>query len=319
MTRRAFTMVELLVAIMILGIMSALMVMTFNSVTTTWTMSAEYMDKMQRSDYALNQVVSGLRSMYYPHSGQQDYNYGFVLTNNGEGRDADRSDIIEWAKTGAAIVGNHASADTVHRVQVMVLEEGNNDYKEEIQITGLYARLCPDPALRPKDDKSVKDVDYSFSNEDMYQPVLVADGVVGMNCRVMKAPEDSDADASNAKFEDEWESSNSVPYKVELTFWVADPEGKSYRSNTAPLMRIVRVPIYEQSQDAAKLPSEEKKEAEKRGRRPPGGSSKGGSTGGGGSGGGSGGGPGVGPGVGPGGGPGVGPGGPGVGPGGGPM
>jgi len=312
MTRRAFTMVELLVAIMILGIMSVLMVMTFNSVTTTWTMSAEYMDKMQRSDYALNQVVSGLRSMYYPHSGQQDYNYGFVLTNNGEGRDADRSDIIEWAKTGAAIVGNHASADTVHRVQVMVLEEGNNDYKEEIQITGLYARMCPDPALRPKDDKSVKDIDYSFANEDMYQPVLVADGVVGMNCRVMKAPEDATADASDAKFEEEWESSNSVPYKVELTFWVADPEGKSYRTNTAPLMRIVRIPIYEQSQDAAKLPSEEKNEERTGGRR------RGGSGGGAGGGRGGGAGPGGGRGGG-GGGPGGGGPGPGGGPGGGPM
>jgi len=321
MTRRAFTMVELLVAIMILGIMSVLMVMTFNSVTTTWTMSAEYMDKMQRSDYALSQVVSGLRSMYYPHSGQQDYNYGFVLTNNGEGRDADRSDVIEWAKTGHAIVGNqNASADTVHRVQVMVLEEGNNDYKEEIQVTGLYARMCPDPALRPKDDKSVRDIDYSFSNEDMYQPVLVADGVVGMNCRVMKAPEDSDAESSNAKFEDEWESSNSVPYKVELTFWVADPEGKSYRTNTAPLMRIVRIPIYEQSQDAAKLPSEEKKEEQKGGGRRGGGAGgtggRGGRGGGAGGGGGRGGG-GLGPGggnIGPGGG-----GGPGGVPGGGPM
>ena len=257
--RRAFTMLELLVAIVILGVMSALVALTFDSVTKSWTASGEYMDKIQRCDYALNQVVSGLRSMYYPHSGQQDYNYGFVLLNNGDGQRTGDSDIIEWAKTGQAIVGGqNASADTVHRVQVMVLEEGNHDYKEDINVTGLYARMCPDPALRPNDSEGAKTIDYTFANSDMYQPVLVADGVVGFNCRVMKSPDDTASGADDAKFEDEWDSSNSVPYKVELTFWVADPEGRSYRTNTAPLMRIVRIPVYEQSQDGAKLPDEEK-------------------------------------------------------------
>ena len=307
MTRRAFTMVELLVAVLLLGILSTFAVFTFNAVTTAWTVSGEYLDKIQRSDYAIDQVISGLRSMYYPHTGTQDANYGFVLMNNGDGKEPKESDVIEWAKTGPAIVGNqNASADTVHRVQVMVLEEGNRDYKDEIKVTGLYARMCPDPALRPKRDTNVRETDYSFGNTDIYQPVLVADGVVGFNCRVLKSPDDADFDTSNAKFEDEWESSNSVPYKVELTFFIADPEGKRYRTNVAPMMRIVRIPIYEQSQDASTLPSEDKKGAggTRRGGSgggSGGGGSRGGAGGGGGSRGGAGGG-GGGPG-GPGGGP----------------
>lgn len=313
MTRRGFTMVELLVAVLLLGILSTFAVFTFNAVTTAWTVSEEYLDKVQRTDYAIDQVISGMRSMYYPHTGKQDANYGFVLTNNGEGKDPKDSDVIEWAKTGPAIVGGqNASADTVHRVQVMVLEEGNREYKDEIKVTGLYARMCPDPALRPQRDKNVRETDYSFGNMDIYQPVLIADGVVGFNCRVLKSPDDADFDTSNAKFEDEWESSNSVPYKVELTFFMADPEGKSYRTNVAPMMRIVRIPIYEQSQDAATLPSADKKGA--------GGARRGGSGGGsgGGAGGGSGGaGGGRGPGGGGGGARGPGGGGPG-GPGGGP-
>ena len=162
-------------------------------------------------------------------------------------------------------------------------QELNAKYKDEIKVTGLYARMCPDPALRPQRDKNVRETDYSFGNMDIYQPVLIADGVVGFNCRVLKSPDDADFDTSNAKFEDEWESSNSVPYKVELTFFMADPEGKSYRTNVAPMMRIVRIPIYEQSQDAATLPSADKKGA--------GGARRGGSGGGsgGGAGGGSGG------------------------------
>jgi len=257
--RRAFTMIELLMAIMILGVLTTFSVLTFNAVSNSWTASTEYMDKMQRSDYALNQVVSGLRSMYYPHDGNSDhYDYGFTLYDNGDGRDPDRSDVIEWAKTGPAIVGSqNASADTVHRVQVMVLEEGNHDYKEDIQVTGLYARLCPDPALRPKNERKADETDYSFANNDMYQPVLVVDGVVGFNCRVMESPDKMEkGEADKDAFSDEWEKSNSVPYKVELTFHISDPDGKSYRSNTAPMMRIVRIPVYEQAQDGAALPSE---------------------------------------------------------------
>lgn len=254
--KRAFTLIEVLCAVMLVGIVTTLSVATFNAVSRGWEISTDYLDKTQRTDYALNQLVSGLRSMYYPHDGQQDYNYGFVLVDNGDGDDPDSSDVIEWSKTGTAIVGNRSAvADTVHRVQVMVLEEGNHDYKDEIQVTGLYARQCPDSVLRPEDD----DVDYTFANDEMYQPVLIADGIVGFNCRVLKDAEKVEAEADDKLFEDEWELSNSVPYKVQLTFRIADPEGRSYRTNTAPMMRIIRIPIFEQSQDGAATPTDGQK------------------------------------------------------------
>ena len=149
-------MVELLLATLLVGVVTALSMLTFQSVTKGWQVSSDYMDKMQRTDYALNQVISGLRSMYYPHDGKQDDRYGFQLVNKGDGEDPRRSDVITWSKTGPAIVGTkNAIADTVHRVQVMVLEEGDNDYKEPIQKTGLYARLCGDSALIPANFVSV--------------------------------------------------------------------------------------------------------------------------------------------------------------------
>ena len=256
MMRRGFTMIELLLAVMLVGVLTVVSMFTFNAVSRGWQVSTDYMDKMQRTDFALNQVISGLRSMYYPHDGKQDDRYGFVLTNNGDGEDVKSSDVIEWSKTGSAIVGNKSAvADTVHRVQVMVLEEGNSDYRDEVEVTGLYARQCPDVALRPKDNPD--EIDYSFTNEDMYQPVLIADGIVGFNCRVLKTADEIKSENDDRAFEDEFAESNAVPYKVELTFRIADPEGRSYRSNTAPLMRIVRIPIHEQSLDGASTPNAE--------------------------------------------------------------
>ena len=253
--RRAFTLVEILLAVVLLGVLTAITMATFNSVTRSWQISTDYLDKMQRTDFALNQVVSGLRSLYYPHGGEQSYDYGFYLTDNGDGEDPDRSDVIEWSKRGSAIVGSKsAAADTVHRVQLMVLEEGNHDYMDPIEVTGLYARHCPDVTLRPKDNRD--DIDFSFANDEMYQPVLIADGIVGFNCRVLPSDEKMEAEHDESLFEDKWETSNAVPYKVELTFYLADPEGRAYRSNTAPIMRIVRMPLYEQSKDGAAPPSE---------------------------------------------------------------
>ena len=253
--RRAFTLVEILLAVVLLGVLTAITMATFNSVTRSWQISTDYLDKMQRTDFALNQVVSGLRSLYYPHGGEQSYDYGFYLTDNGDGEDPDRSDVIEWSKRGSAIVGSKSAAvDTVHRVQLMVLEEGNHDYMEPIEVTGLYARHCPDVTLRPKDNRD--DIDFSFGNDEMYQPVLIADGIVGFNCRVLPTDEKVEAEHDESLFEDTWETSNAVPYKVELTFYLADPDGRAYRSNTAPIMRIVRMPLYEQSKDGAAPPSE---------------------------------------------------------------
>ena len=265
---KAFTMIEMLLATMLVGVLTTLSILTFRAVTRGWQVSTDYMDKMQRTDYALNQIVSGLRSMYYPHDGKQNESYGFVLVDNGNGERPKESDIIEWSKIGSAIVGNKsAMVDTVHRVQVMILEEGNSDYREVVQKTGLYARLCGDSALNPKEDeKDAPDKGYGFGNDELYQPILISDGIVGFNCRVLKSAEDKKEGIRNSSendrrsFEDEFTESNSVPYKVELTFHLADQDGRSYRTDTAPVVRIVRIPIHEQSLDGEKTPLDDGKE-----------------------------------------------------------
>ena len=265
--RRGFTMLEMLLATVLVGVLTTFSILTFRSVSRGWQISTDYLDKMQRTDYALDQVISGLRSMYYPHDGSQDGKYGFVLTNNGDGDDPRRSDVIEWSKLGSAIVGTASDkADSVHRVQVMVLEEGDDDYAEPIQKTGLYVRIMRDSALGG--DRDADDTDLTFGNAELYQPILVADGVTGFNCRVLKTAEAADSATAGArgtrndvkKFEDEFAESNAVPYKVELTFFMEKPDD-TFRSQTkrAPLVRIVRIPIHEQSLDGAAPPGSDAK------------------------------------------------------------
>lgn len=270
MIRRGFTLIEMLLATMLVGVLTTFSILTFRSVSRGWQVSADYLDKMQRTDYALSQVISGLRSMYYPHDGQQSEKYGFVLRNNGEGEDPERSDVIEWSKLGSAIVGTkNDKADSVHRVQIMVLEEGDDDYAEPVHKTGLYARIMRDSALGEENDEDGTDL--TFANADLYQPILVADGITGFNCRVLKtakaAEESSSGDAENNRrdFEDEFSESNSVPYKVELTFHIEKPDD-TFRSQSkrAPMVRIVRIPIHEQSLDGAAPPGASKEDGKKK-------------------------------------------------------
>lgn len=269
MKRSGFTLIEMLLASLLIGVLTTFSIMTFRSVSNAWQVSTDYLDKMQRTDYALDQVISGLRSMYYPHDGSQNDKYGFILHNNGDGEDPDRSDVIEWSKLGSAIVGTKNDiGDSVHRIQIMVLEEGDDDYLEPIQKTGLYARMMRDSALG--DDTDEDETDLTFGNLELYQPVLVADGVTGFNCRVLKEKADLADEAvaevknDRREFEDEFTESNSVPYKVELTFHIEKPD-ETFRSQTkrAPMVRIVRIPIHEQSLDGAAPPGSAKDEGKK--------------------------------------------------------
>lgn len=260
--KRGFTLVELLLAVLLLGMMSVVSIVTYRAVTNGWRVSREYMDTLQRTDYSLDQLVSGLKCAYYPHNGEQSYDYGFQLTNNGDGESPRESDVIEWTKKGPALVGGSSAGDATHRIQVRVLEEGDSTWGERIEKTGLYARVKPMAKVMPGSSSHTDADEFTFANDELYRPVLIATGVEGFDCRVQaKEPEDVGGNKKEDKdaFEDEFDASNSVPYKVQMTFYVEkeDPEYASRRQRV-PILRVVRLPVHEQSLDAATLPGNEK-------------------------------------------------------------
>ena len=279
--RRAFTMIEMLLATMLVGLLTTLSVLTFQAVTHGWQASTDYLDKMQRTDYALNQLIIALRSAYWPEGGEsasskssettkgggtgdgKDRNqYGFYDPYDREGERPSDSDIVEWTKKGSALIGSeNAIADAPHRVRVMILEEGDTEdgdgdkfekfrFREAIKKTGLYARAFVDPALASSAEETEVREYYA-------QPTLVADGVVGFRCRTIKEPPsktndksgkkgsyDKDSDAVQDTFEDK-----GFPYAVELTLFMEqrDDEFFSQKEKTT-IVRVVKIPVYEHSQ-----------------------------------------------------------------------
>lgn len=257
--RHGFTMIEMLLATMLVGVLTALSVMTFHAVTNGWQVSTDYLDKIQRTDYALNQLVIALRSSYYPETANEEY--GFYDPYDREGNRPSDSDIIEWTKKGSALIGSeNAMADSVHKVRVMVLEEGDTEdgdddkfekfrFREPIKKTGLYARAFVDPGLASKTTQK--------DNQEYYQqPTLIADGVVGFRCRTIKEPPTTangtagkKGEYDKDKLEDEY-TDKKFPYKVEITLFI-NKKDETFLSQgeKATIVRTVRIPIYEQSQD----------------------------------------------------------------------
>ena len=238
--RRGFTMVEILLAVMILAIMTIVSTLVFHTVVRNWTLSTEMADNMQRVDYVTAQVVYALRSAYFPMGGQTSNADGFMLLDHNERNEPDESDVISWTKLGPSIVGrNSRFAHSPHRVELFVRSE--KDANEE-EPAGLVARVIGEDKFRPDDfDEDDK------TNWDWF---LLGPQVQGFNCRVLD--KDEPFKSGMANWQDTWDTSNSIPRRVQLTFWMKpiDDDKEPY-----PIVRVVEIPLWDISQNPLKTDS----------------------------------------------------------------
>ena len=271
--RRGFTIVELMLAVLILSIITIISTWTFHTIIRNWTLSTEMADNVQRTDYALAQITSALRSAYFPTSGEVSDADGFQLEDNNPRNEPDESDMIAWTKLGPAIVGrNSRFAKAAHHVSLYVVEPGKSDV-EAYANGGLVCDVIGEKKFRPDD--------FDEDDLDNWDHFVLSENVQGFNCRVLDKDQPFKDDQAN--WQDRWDTSNCIPRRVQLTFWMKpiDDEKESY-----PIVRVVEIPLWDVSQNPVKTDSagsDDKKDSRRRGRSTGGGSS-GGSGGGGGGG-----------------------------------
>lgn len=233
MRRAGFTLIELLAAILILSMMTIVGGVAFTSVIGGWHRATALADRMQTADYALNQVVAGLRSAYYPADGNQKDEWGFMMEDRGDGEDPSGSDWIEWTKIGTAMIGStSAFSETTHRVRLWVEEARGRD-----EPGGLKIRVW-NPDLFVEDDRS------RFDEEDRGEEMLLVEDVVGFDCQVQKDAAEVESDGK-PKWTDEWATSNAIPYRVKITFRMKPAEKGE---EPLPILRVVEIPLWRLSQ-----------------------------------------------------------------------
>lgn len=238
--RRGFTMVEMLLSIMILAIMTIVSTMVFHTVVRNWTLATEMADNMQRVDYITAQVAYALRSAYFPTSGQASNADGFMLLDENERNEPELSDVITWTKLGHSIVGrNSRFAHSPHRVTLFVRSEKDAD---EEHPAGLVAQVIGEEKFRPED--------FDEDDETNWDWFLLGSQVQGFNCRVLDKNEPFKSGMAN--WQDTWDTSNCIPRRVQLTFWMKpiDDDKDPY-----PIVRVLEIPLWDISQNPLKTDS----------------------------------------------------------------
>ena len=240
--KRAFTIVELMLAVLILSILTIISTWTFHTIIRNWNLSTEMADNVQRTDYALAQITSALRSAYFPTSGDVTEADGFQLEDNNPRNEPDESDMIAWTKLGPAIVGrNSRFAKAAHHISMYVVEPGKSDV-EAYANGGLVCDVIGEKKFRPDD----------FDEEDLdnWDHFVLSEDVQGFNCRVLDKDQPFKDDQAN--WQDTWDTSNMIPRRVQLTFWMkpVDKEKESY-----PIVRVIEIPLWDVSQNPVKTGS----------------------------------------------------------------
>ena len=233
-------MLEILLAIMILSIMTIISTLVFQTVVHNWTIATEMADNMQRVDYITAQVAYALRSAYFPTSEKTTEADGFMLLDHNENNRPDESDVISWTKLGPAIVGrNSRFARSPHRVTLFVRSERDAD---EEHPAGLIAQVIGEDKFRPDD--------FDEDDETNWDWFLLGSQVQGFNCRVLDKNEPFSHGMAN--WQDIWDTSNSIPRRVQLTFWMKPVEEDK---DPYPVVRVLEIPLWDISQNPIKTDS----------------------------------------------------------------
>ena len=214
---RAFTLLELLLAVSILSVITTVAYMSFSVVTSAWRRGNELADKVHHGDFIIDQLVMALRSTYYPQNLKgKPSDYGFWMEDNGDGEGA--SDKISWVKLGSALTGRHQEfKGSPHRV-VFTVEEGEDD----VPLVNVRAwRLLGQPE--------------EFDPEEDIEPYSLSFGIVGFNCRTAEEISDEEIE-----WLDGWDDTNRIPRLLELTLYVSPlDEGE----DPIEVKRMLEIPV----------------------------------------------------------------------------
>ncbi|MDA3924515.1 MAG: prepilin-type N-terminal cleavage/methylation domain-containing protein [Kiritimatiellae bacterium] len=226
---KGFTLIELVMATMILSIMMLMSFFCFDAVVQSWTAGIEVSDAMGQADYVMEQLVSGLRSAYYPDAGTSVDDYGFQLNDNGE--DEDAMDSISWVKLGSALVGEDCGfAESPHRMSISISDDEDDG--------GLLAKAW-------RVDLHLDE----FDPEEDVLPIGLSPRVIAFNCRVLDKDQPEKDDEPN--WQDEWSSSNCIPKAVEISLYM-EPPANAEDQDPIAVKRIVKIPLWDISQNPRK-------------------------------------------------------------------
>lgn len=214
-----FTLLELMVAIVILVIAMSIAYQALSGTVRAWRRGSEVVESMQHGNYAMTHLSAALRSAVYFNDPKKSY--GFTLEKNGGTYPSDK---ISWVTVSPAFIPMDSPfRHGAHRLTVFIDQTENGD-------DALFASARPH--LADEDD---------YEEEE---PWLVTAGIQGIECRIYNEEEE--------EWEEEWTTSNSVPERIELSIFSA-PENDE--DEPVVFKRILEIPVAESVEERIANPT----------------------------------------------------------------
>ncbi|QHI70456.1 prepilin-type N-terminal cleavage/methylation domain-containing protein [Tichowtungia aerotolerans] len=208
MHRRGFTLLEIMVAIVILSIAMTVAWQTFSSATRSWTSARRLMDETHHGDFVLTQLTAALRSMAFFDSLPEQY--GFRMERNRDGEYGEHS--ISWVTASKAFLPKGTEFDHgMHRIEVGAGED--DDGNDGLLVT-VWRHIADE------DDDVEK------------QSWVVSDVIKGLGCAVYNVKDE--------KWDEEWEETNAIPGLIEITLY-ADP--KEEGDDPIEYRQLIEIPL----------------------------------------------------------------------------
>ena len=232
-SRSGVTLIELLMAVAILGVIAIVITMTLNVGVESWRTGTALADESHHADAVMEQIVMALRSAYYPETKEPTYDYGFTFEDGGESPKAE--DRISWVKVGNSLIGEDVPwAGAAHRVELFMKTDDSDEGP------GLYVKAWQ--LVGQAED---------FDPEEDVTPLLLSDQVVSFDCRI-KDPDYADISGEPYEWIDEWTTSNRIPTHVLISIAVKpQKEGEDPMEYT----RCVEIPMAKMSWDPVQTDS----------------------------------------------------------------
>jgi len=222
--RQAFTLLELMVAIVIMVIAMSIAFQAFSGVIRAWKRGTEVINGIKHGDYVINQLVAALDSTIYFFNDRKTYAFTAEKDNLG-GYPSDRISFV--TASSAFLPASSPYFKGPHRIDLFIDTDDRGD-------PALF--ILPMPAIANPEE---------FEEEFDADPILASRLVSGLEIQFW--------DEENEDWTDEWEPENSVPERILITVYIASED-----RNEDPMLfeRVINIPVFDSVKQKLKGPTD---------------------------------------------------------------